>query len=1045
MPPWLPHQWQAICSRLHFALLRRSFYIPIERPSRPFATATPKLRPLHNLPKSSSINSAGKKSVPDLQSVIASHQIHKTTPEDIIAHIKYYPIDVDQSYKEPLAIFFLTPSFAKWLLDDEIFLRKALKKAYKHTINNPEIDQTIHTLVAVVDRLPAPSSTGGSENGIDGVATRVRPPPVAKNGYEGVAYSFGDISYLPSGGGGSQEMTDILDGSPSTISLRSFLKFKDDCKTQTLDAIIQIPLANTIFHTGYSATMFSHRWKKPKGTTDINLEKKTQLKHQSIHWPDTLWGERPVTFSVPLIPLTTPRCIEAGMGNIVRRVLGPGRKSMTASQELEESVPQYFIARGIPPHAMTVWALVIPEDTVLPLVQKMAHLLTEDVSESEIAETDTLDLSSSLQTLWKRNPPVWNDMVWSAVKQGARLHRVLSGGGGWGKKAGLLSLDPDLSYKQLRETPHDSALEMSASEDLSTLHEVAKPGEFIQFFMSPTDGDKTREIHTEGAKDVSVESRIWSLEFGTISSSIDSMPESTSEGATDSSYPSIRVFRKHFGALSEGGMSIIRSRQAEKMGPWDTIVRSKVDVPYTRFSAVRFKNAKRSKDVSGAKVLESKRRTDDSQEMSTHRDLLADYPEKPPLSVEKIQYTQNTGSLAAIWKEKQQENRSIKNKISERASEIRHKSSSKEHDPVDKLSSPHKYDGPLPKPSKYPAVASDGIGLKKTMVPSATRIQRRKVRYIAAIKGHSQVLESLRKLKNIGDEVVSLRQEFAKVAMARRRRYLNRRNTITKPNVQPSSENSKNTSDLKPQLGSSTPFVLRKAIFKHSMYSSALSQTDYISRKVELLHYNLGEAIRKILKRKLAEDLASSVLRQDGIAITHKQISAESSGERLPLQAIANTPTSKANAAKTKDFLILLREKNFELRSISRAGHAADIRRSRQIQRRGCFSLVLGTGWLSSQKVAFRKHKYGGRFRKFAYKINFRKLETERNVIRKHIAGDHTHLARGRLIRQRRVIVSETASLRRKNTARSRELNSKELHPEAQKLADEVEKWMQGF
>jgi len=103
--------------------------------------------------------------------------------------------------------------------------------------------------------------------------------------------------------------------------------------------------------------------------------------------------------------------------------------------------------------------------------------------------------------------------------------------------------------------------------------------------------------------------RRWSLEFGTISSSIDSMPEALPRSRR-TIYPRITVFRKHFGALSEGGMSIARYCQSKKMGSWMLSCAQRL-MCRIHDQRVRFKDTRDSKNASGAKASRLAEKSDD--------------------------------------------------------------------------------------------------------------------------------------------------------------------------------------------------------------------------------------------------------------------------------------------------------------------------------------------------------------------------------------------------------------------------------------------------
>ncbi|KAF3762435.1 hypothetical protein M406DRAFT_332816 [Cryphonectria parasitica EP155] len=77
---------------------------------------------------------------------------------------------------------------------------------------------------------------------------------------------------------------------------------------------------------------------------------------------------------------------------------------------------------------------------------------------------------------------------------GARLHKILSGGGAWGAKAKLLSLDPQTSYGQESEEDELLRFQRSFYGSEEGGDAIAKPGDFVQFFVC----SDMRPIHTLG-------------------------------------------------------------------------------------------------------------------------------------------------------------------------------------------------------------------------------------------------------------------------------------------------------------------------------------------------------------------------------------------------------------------------------------------------------------------------------------------------------------------------------------------------------------------
>ncbi|KAJ9638918.1 hypothetical protein H2199_006779 [Coniosporium tulheliwenetii] len=336
------------------------------------------------------------------------------------------------------------------------------------------------------------------------------------------------------------------------------------------------------------------KFSKPKGPKEFSLET-VDVKHATINmtWPDAedfSDASNAVDFSLPLVPITRSRRIEAGMGNIVRRVSDEtdGTGSIPASQELEEAVSAYFKVKEIPPHAMIVWALVYPA-----AIKDGKELPGQDSTGGSTVKEDVVGGSvlSFIQSSLGSPPSEWSSYIWTALKEGARLHRVLSGGGGWGKKAGLLSLDPDSSYSASSAGVDEADLSGSnfAMNEKQALGEVSKPGDYVQFFVA-----QDEPAQAELTLDASADNRVaaqQSLHFGTIPSSIDLIPEDPGTASVPSGKPALETFRNHFGALSETGIGIVIKRRIliqQRRPKRDSILdeertKTKIDVPFSAF------------------------------------------------------------------------------------------------------------------------------------------------------------------------------------------------------------------------------------------------------------------------------------------------------------------------------------------------------------------------------------------------------------------------------------------------------------------------------
>ncbi|MCJ1296477.1 hypothetical protein MMC34_008043 [Xylographa carneopallida] len=133
------------------------------------------------------------------------------------------------------------------------------------------------------------------------------------------------------------------------------------------------------------------------------------------------------------------------------------------------------------------------------------------------------------------------------VDRGSRLHKVLSGGGGWGNKKGLISLDPISRFRNSFVQSMFVEEENIGRENHDVLDHIARPGDSIQFFAfertsSPqsTESPKTMKIHSP-----------HTIRIGNTTSRQDAMPNAI---ANESSDPERLIAYGHFGALCESGI-----------------------------------------------------------------------------------------------------------------------------------------------------------------------------------------------------------------------------------------------------------------------------------------------------------------------------------------------------------------------------------------------------------------------------------------------------------------------------------------------------------
>ncbi|KAL9012064.1 MAG: hypothetical protein Q9173_003144 [Seirophora scorigena] len=230
------------------------------------------------------------------------------------------------------------------------------------------------------------------------------------------------------------------------------------------------------------------------------------------------------------------------MGNVIRSLhaVGSSGKSVPASRELEAAINEWISEHGTGTRLMDVWALIEPH----------SGQLRSNASE-----------------------------IQDAIKAGSRLHKLTGGGGGWGNRQGLLTIDPEMDFDVLSselspDLEPDSGY--SATEGYRGLNQVVSPGNIVEFFVRKP---SSVEPVTPHAEDSSWElSQPNSFTFGTTPSTIDLLPTLNTKAEEQSvNSPCIYAWG-HFGMFSERGMSLSTHSVDGQ------IQRTKIDVPYSSVS-----------------------------------------------------------------------------------------------------------------------------------------------------------------------------------------------------------------------------------------------------------------------------------------------------------------------------------------------------------------------------------------------------------------------------------------------------------------------------
>lgn len=425
------------------------------------------------------------------------------------------------SKSNAVPLVLVTPSLAHWLDPTSPFLSDFMGKLHNGSSETPA---QVHAVAAVIDKIPA--------NAVEGAATEA-------DEYDGLSVLIVDNDNVQWKAAPPRRF-----GSPDSEEPSLFVSVGGESSAQT----VGLRLANTVFTNGKERTFFAMRW--ASSDNGFVLDKSVGLTNCLVTSPTT--NVQP-TLSLPLHPVTKRRRVVTGMGNILRQLAkstdGSSEETITASTELEQELPRYIQEHNITDKRVSVWALV------------------------EKPEVEVADQNSSTQ-----------DRLAKSLGQGGKLHRVMSGGGGWGKKQGLLSLDPEVAFPNLisraqsglnqifdsdpatQEIPLEMPMFLEnglIGEDLSHLSQVANPGDFIQFFVSvePT----AQKINESGSKQKYC--------FGVVSDAESNVP------LADGEEQQLKLVNNMFGALSE---KAITYSQPILQGSKAAESTTKLDIPGSR-------------------------------------------------------------------------------------------------------------------------------------------------------------------------------------------------------------------------------------------------------------------------------------------------------------------------------------------------------------------------------------------------------------------------------------------------------------------------------
>ncbi|RMD44647.1 hypothetical protein DV735_g469, partial [Chaetothyriales sp. CBS 134920] len=473
------------------------------------------------------------------------------TAKDLLAEVA----DLEVDFTVTNAVLLFTPQLARFHTED--FVKRMLTRLCRGYLQRPSEKVIIGAVTGVVDKVP-----GSAYNALPG-------SPVSEGVSVILSNSF--MSQMRHEADGKDEQPAVLRFS----SMAGHLRYPsgNDQPPPFGTHELHLAMANTLFINGRHSTLAESKWKRNRKASAKQLKPHQGFRYVKDHMLHAGVPSGAIFGSItPLKALTEPRLIRTALGNIIREIEVDG-KVVPAAQELEKSVPEFTKSH----------------ENVAIDGKVLVFALVRDPEARPVLNV--------------RAPTTTSAKIKGWLDGGARLLRVTGGGGGWGQKKGLLSLEPSTGYGLYDNTKmnEDAGQEIAGQDDAGQdaedmtqarkVPDLVKEGGLVQFFICVG-----KPIEASSASNAQGESdrRTGHTIIAGMIPQTESVPADgeTSDGKSPAS--NTNLIKDVFGGLSEQGLGLVikeiddaeasyergsgRSKREERV-----LSSTRFDVPNVRF------------------------------------------------------------------------------------------------------------------------------------------------------------------------------------------------------------------------------------------------------------------------------------------------------------------------------------------------------------------------------------------------------------------------------------------------------------------------------